>query len=206
MYGSVNMSGGAGEPGPRGPKGDKGDPFTYADFTEEQLAALTGPKGDTGPQGPKGDTGPQGTKGADGVVPSGCIVIWSGTASAIPEGWALCDGGNGTPDLRDRFVLGAGTAYAVGAKGGAATHTLTEQEMPSHCHTQTQSDGTNFGEQAYKGTAPAGTWEGSGDYYKINGTKQVYNHAYLISTMDAGGGSAHNNMPPYYALCYIMKL
>lgn len=53
-----------GSPGEQGPKGDKGDPFTYSDFTEEQLAALKGEKGDTGPQGERGVTGPQGPKGA----------------------------------------------------------------------------------------------------------------------------------------------
>ena len=57
------------------------------------------------------------------VVPSGFIGMWSGSASTIPTGWALCDGTNGTPNLTDRFVLGAGKAYQPGATGGAATAT-----------------------------------------------------------------------------------
>ena len=56
-------------------------------------------------------------------MPSGAIIMWSGAVSAVPAGWALCDGTNGTPDLRDRMVVAAGGAYAVGANGGAATHT-----------------------------------------------------------------------------------
>ena len=57
------------------------------------------------------------------VVPSGFIGMWSGSANTIPTGWALCDGANGTPNLTDRFVLGAGKAYQPGATGGTATAT-----------------------------------------------------------------------------------
>jgi microcystin-dependent protein len=68
-------------------------------------------------------------------VPVGFIGMWSGSTAAIPTGWALCNGSNGTPDLRDRFVVGAGSTYAVGNTGGAATVTLTEAQIPSHTHT-----------------------------------------------------------------------
>ena len=57
------------------------------------------------------------------MVPSGIIALWSGSPASIPGGWALCDGNNGTPDLRDRFVVGAAGAYSVGDTGGAASHT-----------------------------------------------------------------------------------
>ena len=57
------------------------------------------------------------------VVPTGFIGMWSGSASTIPTGWALCDGTNGTPNLTDRFILGAGKAYQPGATGGTATAT-----------------------------------------------------------------------------------
>ena len=67
-------------------------------------------------------------------MPTGIIMIWSGTASNIPRGWALCDGTNGTPDLADKFVIAAGAAYPVGAQGGEVEHTLTELEMPAHDH------------------------------------------------------------------------
>src|SRR3990172_3920103 len=58
-------------------------------------------------------------------IPSGGIILWSGPADQIPSGWALCDGANGTPDLRDRFVVGAGGGYEIGATGGEAKHPLT---------------------------------------------------------------------------------
>ena len=126
--------------------------------------------------------------------PSGGIVIWSGAANAIPEGWALCDGTNGAPDLRDRFVLGAGAGYAVGATGGEATHTLTEAEMPKHTHifSLNRSNGSVTPSSAV------------GRYTYAESTAK-----YISTSRDTGskgGGSAHNNMPPYYALCYIMKI
>jgi len=71
-------------------------------------------------------------------IPSGGIIMWSGSIATIPVGWALCDGTNGTPDLRDRFVVGAGTTYAPGNTGGANTVALSTAELPSHTH----SDGT----------------------------------------------------------------
>ena len=70
------------------------------------------------------------------MVPAGGIIMWSGAIDQIPDGWALCDGTNGTPDLRDRFIVGAGSAYSVADAGGAASHELTVDEMPSHTHTQ----------------------------------------------------------------------
>jgi microcystin-dependent protein len=65
---------------------------------------------------------------------AGMIMLWSGSIASVPSGWALCDGTNGTPNLRDRFVVGAGTTYAVNATGGASTVTLAETNLPSHTH------------------------------------------------------------------------
>ena len=73
------------------------------------------------------------TSAATGV-PAGIITIWSGSTASVPSGWALCDGANGTPDLRDRFIVGAGSAYAVGATGGSNTVTLDETQIPGHTH------------------------------------------------------------------------
>lgn len=122
-------------------------------------------------------------------VPVGGIIMWSGAADAIPTGWALCDGTSGTPDLRGRFVLGGGGSYAVGAVGGEETHKLTVAEMPRHGHTVTlqykRADLTgSTGEPFYNGTMYAKDFDSS----------------------EVGGSKSHNNMPPYYALCYIMKL
>ena len=68
-------------------------------------------------------------------VPQGGILLWSGSIGNIPAGWALCNGSNGTPDLQDRFVVGAGGDYTVGATGGAGSVTLTTAQLPSHTHT-----------------------------------------------------------------------
>ena len=88
--------------------------------------------------------------GAGPALPKGVIVMWSGAIASIPSGWALCDGSNGTPDLRDRFIGGAGQSWNPGHTGGSHTHghslsgiavgvtvnahTLTEAEIPSHHH------------------------------------------------------------------------
>lgn len=68
-------------------------------------------------------------------VPTGGIIMWSGATTAVPSGWALCNGANGTPDLRDRFVVGAGNSYAVGDNGGSASTTLVAANLPAHTHT-----------------------------------------------------------------------
>jgi microcystin-dependent protein len=125
-------------------------------------------------------------EGGNALIPRGSIILWSGSASNIPGGWALCDGNttNGTPNLLDRFVLGAGNNYAAGATGGEATHTLTIAEMPSHTHSLPQGD-QNWGSR-----------DGN----------SVWGGNWTANTGSAGGNQPHNNMPPYYALCYIMKL
>ena len=68
------------------------------------------------------------------VMPTGIIVMWNSTAASIPLGWQLCNGSNGTPDLRDRFIVGVGTTYAFGDTGGSASVTLSAAAMPIHNH------------------------------------------------------------------------
>ena len=120
------------------------------------------------------------------AVPIGCIVIWSGSESEVPEDWNLCDGSKGTPDLQDKFVLCAGSAHSIGATGGEAEHVLTIAEMPSHTHSavghETPSEST---EGPYFSTTPRTT----------KTTAPV--------TKSAGADQAHNNMPPYYTLMKI---
>jgi len=88
---------------------------------------------------------------ASSGIPHGVIVMWSGSQASIPTGWALCDGQNGTPNLKDRFVIAAGNTYAIGSNGGSATknlshthttgnHALTIAEMPSHTVTVHHTD------------------------------------------------------------------
>ena len=85
------------------------------------------------------------------AVPAGVITLWSGSVASIPTGWSLCNGSSGTPDLRDRFVVGAGSSYAVNATGGANTVTLDATMIPSHTHTVTTT-GTASSENAHSHT------------------------------------------------------
>jgi microcystin-dependent protein len=132
--------------------------------------------------------------------------MWSGAVDAVPEGWLLCDGENGTPDLRDRFIVGAGNSYAVGAAGGATTHnhggvtgntTITTATMPAHGHAITLGQLGNFNNS-----------NGGRAWTSYTTTDNI-----RYTNTDAGSGGAHNhnisavdNRPPYYALAYIMKL
>lgn len=141
---------------------------------------------------------------AGASLPSGLIAIWKGSTSTIPDGWALCNGQNGTPDLRDRFVLGAGSGYSVGNRGGEANHTLSTSEIPSHTHTLSGSGSLPISDN---GNGPSGSEYLYVAYYdtKSRGKYSFDNILINGSAGYTGGNLAHNNMPPYYALCYIMK-
>lgn len=133
---------------------------------------------------PPGGGGGGGGTSSGWILPTGCIVLWSGSESNVPDGFALCNGQNGTPDLRDRFVLGSGTKYSVGDTGGAEEVTLTVAQMPSHNHVIYSSSGSG----------------GNNEPYLSLGTKRS---SYSDFT---GGNQPHDNMPPYYTLAYIMKI
>jgi hypothetical protein len=137
-------------------------------------------------------------------VPKGGIIMWSGTIDQIPAGWALCDGNNGTPDLRDRFVVGSGSTYAKGATGGEAQHTLAFNEMPSHNHGVTDPGHVHSYYMNLSDTVGSG-YPASNDSQNAY-TKNTNSATTGISIQNAGGGQPHNNLPPYYALAYIMKL
>lgn len=206
------------------------------------------------------------------AVPSGIICMWSGESTAIPSGWHLCDGSNGTPDLRDRFIVGAGSTYKVKDTGGEASHKLTTNEMPSHNHGFTGTAHSHTGSLSSATAASAGshthtmsenltaasagshthaistaivsgskivahgngatvnnaiynddeTEFGGAHTHSISGTitaasagahthsvsgKVTVNSATAGGTVGStGGGQAHENRPPYFALCFIMKL
>jgi microcystin-dependent protein len=151
-----------------------------------------------------------GTIIGNGTIPVGGIIMWSGTISNIPSGWALCNGSNGTPDLRSKFIVGAGTDTAttwefskttgsetftnsqtspnVGATGGSVGVGLTTGEMPSHTHRLSRFSGTN------NVNTQSGRYALATD-----------NNSTTDSTLATGSNLYHENRPPYYALAFIMR-
>ena len=134
------------------------------------------------------------------AIPTGAILLWSGSLGSIPTGYALCDGTNSTPDLRDRFIVGAGSTYAVAATGGSAdaivvthTHTATVTD-PGHSHTY------NGGVLSASGYSPGGNIFASGAIATATATTGV-----TVANANAGTSGTSANLPPYYALAYIMK-
>jgi microcystin-dependent protein len=238
------------------------------------------------------------TTALSAALPVGVITMWSGSVASIPSGWALCNGASGTPDLRDRFVVGAGTSYAPGNTGGFNTITLNTDQIPSHQHNA--SGGTSIQDASHSHSitivaantdhvhgvngdtglqsndhghsgstdaqgnhnhgliVDADSGAGAGPYFKADGQAITTNftndagihnhnvstggvnanhshaisfnsgamsanathihsasagiqsanhaHSFNVNTSFAGGGAAHENRPPYYALAYIMKV
>jgi two-component sensor histidine kinase len=138
---------------------------------------------------------------------SGMIMLWSGSTGTIPSGWALCDGTSGTPDLRDRFVVGAGSTYAVDATGGSAdaitvshTHTLTDS---GHTHGAGSYQINTGGDAAQNSTNGAVFRSTIQTATSVTGTSASATTG--ISIASAGSSGTNANLPPYYALAYIMK-
>jgi hypothetical protein len=150
---------------------------------------------------------------AGGTVPVGIIVIWSGATGAIPTGWQLCNGTNGTIDLRDKFVVGAGSTYAVGATGGGAvnlahTHTPTAgatannnagwtdhdhtiaatTDSGSHDHTLTATSGASNTSNNWDAAANA-TWSAIGTHTHDVASVGLSTHSHANPNTDVGGVS-----------------
>ena len=159
----------------------------------------TGNTGPTGPTGPTGMTGPTGHTGSTGHtgpsgIPIGGIILWSGSAATIPSGWSLCDGSNGTPNLVNRFVLGANaTSPTVGTIGGTGTVTLEANNLPAHTHPFT----FNYIETSVSGG-------GDSRVTDIQNTPNTSTTS-VSTNNNSTTNTAINIMPPYYALCYIMR-
>jgi microcystin-dependent protein len=144
-------------------------------------------------------------------TPVGSIVAWAGTIATIPEKWQICDGHLlsvddypdlraaldipfddnvflTVPDLRDRFIYGMGTGSTLGATGGAATVALAINELPAHAHTVSKGNGI-----------------GNSATTVVEGDNVAPNTA-TINTGSVGSGAAHQNLPPFMRLYYIMKV
>ena len=146
------------------------------------------------------------------AIPSGGIIIWSGSSASIPSGWLLCDGSSSTPDLRNRFVVGATSTYAVGATGGTAdaivvshTHTATSTVTDSgHAHSLTNYGSAQAGSD--NGGSPSMASTGYGTGRDPNPTNSATTGITVATTNASSGSSGTNqNLPPYYALAFIMK-
>lgn len=151
------------------------------------------------------------TKSED-ILTAGLIAMWSGTESEIPDGWVLCDGTNGTPDLRDKFIVGAGSAYNVGDTGGSDEVTLTTAQMPAHTHNNDfsiDSDSHKHTEEIRESSSDDGDGGGLGagpNLIQSDTSTESHSHGISGSVLSEGGGEAHENRPPYYALMFIMKV
>ena len=151
----------------------------------------------------------------DNSVPVGSILPYNGDLDDIPENWALCDGKNGTPDLRDRFITGAGNIYSLDDTGGENEVKLEADQNVSHFHTFGFNASNNTGYFLSMGLSKkllpslpngggAQNWNGSGS----NGSMCNRTGDNLITSLAVGidASKPHENRPPYYALYYIMKI
>lgn len=133
------------------------------------------------------------------TIPTGLISLWSGSIVSIPAGWLLCNGLSGTPDLRDRFVVGAGTTYAVGATGGANTVTLAEANLPAHTHTVNGTTGLVSNDHTHSGTTStdpghshnSGNVNGSGNNGNLSGDANFGNYNFVSNSNFTGTAGAH---------------
>lgn len=143
-------------------------------------------------------------QGGNVLIPSGVVVMWSGAVNAIPAGWALCNGQNGTPDLRGRFIVGYdpndGDYNGIGKNGGEKKVKLTVDEMPAHRHKFLSDDQISGKNDTYAHDCD-GYNRYNFDFDSSGGTRgRTYQNE------SVGGSQSHENRPPYYALAYIMKL
>lgn len=168
-------------------------------------------------------------------IPFGVITMWYGAVENVPSGWGLCDGTLGTPDLTNRFVIGAGDAYAPGATGGsltsgaAGTHThteatagshnhtgtsgstiLTTAQIPAHTHTYSEASGSAFeygtGLNGTSGLASTSTVASGSTGGGLGHTHTIGTDGTHAHTINSVGDHTHAVTPPYYALAFIMKL
>jgi len=137
------------------------------------------------------------------IISPGMIIMWSGSITNIPTGYVLCDGTNGTPDLRNRFVVGAGTGtkYTIGNIGGNDNITLTTNQLPAHTHTgntASNSIGAGCSRTAGTGNFLVGNPDGKGNCGNTN-------HSHSFTTDSTGNGTSIDIRPSYYALAFLMK-
>jgi microcystin-dependent protein len=142
------------------------------------------------------------------LIPPGVIVMWSGTIASIPSGWQLCDGTNGTPDLRDRFILGVPAGQEPGQTGGAHSRALTVTNLPPHNHSASCSTAGAHTHGVDRRGGDAGTGHDfmhRGEGY-TNDMTSAGDHTHTITIGNTGSGTVFDNRPAYFTLAFIMKL
>jgi hypothetical protein len=144
------------------------------------------------------------TSGA--TIPAGLIAMWSGSIGSIPSGWYLCDGSNGTPNLTDRFIIGAGSTYAVNGTGGVSSVTLTTNNLPAHTHTATVTDpGHTHTSNAQAQNTQALAGGGSTTLFPQAATINSATTGISVTNSSTGSGTSFSILNPYYALAFIQK-
>lgn len=146
----------------------------------------------------------------NGQLPLGVIVVWQNSIASIPSGWSLCNGTGGTPETRDKFIMGAGLTYAVSATGGAAS--VTPAAHVAHVVTQPPAHSAHtVSGSAHASGAAAGSPGGAGQYSNFShdwAIIDVGEHAHAFSLDGGAAHSAHDAMallPPYMALAFIQR-
>ena len=143
-------------------------------------------------------------------IPLGGIIMWYGSTGTIPSGWSLCDGttvnGYATPNLRDRFVIGAGNSYAVNATGGSTTDTVNisgSDTVNISASDNVTISGTTGTVQQTGGSAYTSMYSQANHTHSFSGSATV--NITASDTVNISGSDTVNTIPPYYALCYIMR-
>ena len=241
--GEIGSTGGTGGTGAKGQKGEDG---TGADGVKGQKGekgqiGSTGGTGGTGAAGDKGEKGDTGSSGTDAQLPVGTVVAYGGNSA--PSGWQICNGGSTAtsalqtilgqstvPDLRDRFIIGAGNSYNRHDTGGSKDATLVSHSHTINNHTHSFSANTNNpGDHDHNVDVLAefasthGTWQTGGGYRQVHTggthrkpiTSDAGGHTHSISgttgnpsntgTNSQGSSATNANLPPYYSLIYIIK-
>lgn len=157
-----------------------------------------------------------------GIIPIGGIIMWSGAINNIPTGWRLCNGLNGTPDLKNRFIIGAGTIYTVGDTGGSAnavvvdhSHNTTVSNVDDHWHSMFYSDTTSSAvSSANDFVARARNDNANADYTiskstvaaNVGRTSGAGGHSHTVTVNNTGSSGVGANLPPYYSLAFIIRV
>lgn len=138
------------------------------------------------------------------LIVSKMIVMWNGPSNNVPTGWALCNGQNGTPDLRDKFIVSAGSTMAQNNKGGLNTMSikLTGANIPAHTHDLSNAISYSAGKRYDFNGDP--TVSGLGTNPQTNSSFQPYPKQ--TGSYGSGTPITFDNRPEYYALAFIMRL